>query len=45
MDRLLFAAYPFEELADGARWLDAVPISDPDRHKIATENARSLLRL
>jgi len=27
-DRLLFAAdYPFEEIADGARWFDAVPIA------------------
>lgn len=46
VDRLLFAAdYPFEELTDGARWLDNVPISDRDRQKIATENARELLRL
>jgi predicted TIM-barrel fold metal-dependent hydrolase len=45
-DRLLFAAdYPFEELDDGARWLDAAPISDRDRRKIARENARALLRL
>lgn len=45
-DRLLFAAdYPFEELQDGARWMDEVPISDADRRKIASENARSLLRL
>jgi predicted TIM-barrel fold metal-dependent hydrolase len=45
-DRLLFAAdYPFEELDDGARWLDAVPISEPDRRKIASENARRLLGL
>jgi predicted TIM-barrel fold metal-dependent hydrolase len=45
-DRLMFAAdYPFEELDDGARWMDAVPISDSDRRKIASENARSLLRL
>jgi 2,3-dihydroxybenzoate decarboxylase len=45
-DRLLFAAdYPFEELDDGARWLDSVPISERDRRKIASENARWLLRL
>jgi 2,3-dihydroxybenzoate decarboxylase len=45
-DRLLFAAdYPFEELADSARWLDTVPISEPDRAKIGSGNARRLLRL
>lgn len=45
-DRLMFAAdYPFEELEDGARWLDSVPISDRDRLKIAGDNARRLLRL
>lgn len=46
VDRLLFAAdYPFEALDDAARWLDAVPISDRDRQKVAAENARELLRL
>ncbi|MHB1568743.1 MAG: amidohydrolase family protein [Solirubrobacteraceae bacterium] len=46
VDRLMFAAdYPFEELQDGATWMDAVPISDIDRRKIASENARALLRL
>ncbi|HEY2202682.1 MAG TPA: amidohydrolase family protein [Solirubrobacteraceae bacterium] len=45
-DRVLFAAdYPFEEIADGARWLDSVPISESDRRKIASDNARALLRL
>lgn len=45
-DRLMFAAdYPFEELDDGAVWLDNVPISDGDRRKIASENARRLLHL
>lgn len=45
-DRLMFAAdYPFEELEDGAVWLDNVPISDGDRRKIASENARRLLHL
>ncbi len=43
-DRLLFAAdYPFEELQDGARWLEEAPISDTDRLKIANGNARRLL--
>jgi 2,3-dihydroxybenzoate decarboxylase len=45
-DRLLFAAdYPFEDMADGAEWLDAVAISDGDREKIAFGNARNLLGL
>jgi 2,3-dihydroxybenzoate decarboxylase len=45
-ERLMFAAdYPFEELADGARWLDSVPVSEGDREKIASQNARRLLRL
>ena len=45
-DQLLFAAdYPFEEMDDAARWLDDVPISDTDRLKIASGNARQLLRL
>lgn len=45
-DRLMFAAdYPFEELEDGTGWLDAVPVSDRDRRKIAADNARALLRL
>ena len=45
-DRLMFAAdYPFEELEDGADWLDRAPISDRDRHKIASENAARLLHL
>jgi 2,3-dihydroxybenzoate decarboxylase len=45
-DRLLFAAdYPFEEMADGAAWLDAVPISEADRLKIGRTNAQRLFGL
>lgn len=45
-DRILFAAdYPFEKTADAAMWFDAAPISDADRRKIGSENARRLLRL
>jgi hypothetical protein len=45
LDRLLFAAdYPFEEFEDGARWLEHVPISEHHRRKLASENARTLLR-
>ncbi|HLH64074.1 MAG TPA: amidohydrolase family protein [Solirubrobacteraceae bacterium] len=46
VDHLMFAAdYPFEEMEDGARWLEGVPLSDRDRRRIATDNARCLLRL
>lgn len=45
-DRLLFSAdYPFEHLRDGAEWFDAAPISDRDRERIGSTNARRLLRL
>jgi predicted TIM-barrel fold metal-dependent hydrolase len=45
-EKLLFAAdYPFEEMADGAHWLDAVPVSERDRERIAHTNARELLGL
>ena len=42
----MFAAdYPFEEPEDGARWFDALAISDLDREKIGRLNAQRLLRL
>ena len=45
-DRLMFAAdHPFEEMEDGARWLDRVEIAESDREKIARTNAERLLRL
>jgi gamma-resorcylate decarboxylase len=45
-DRVLFAAdYPFEDVADGARWMDTVPISEADRAKIGRDNAARLLGL
>lgn len=45
-ERILFAAdYPFEEMADGAHWFDALPISDRDRLKIGRTNALTLLGL
>jgi predicted TIM-barrel fold metal-dependent hydrolase len=45
-DRLLFATdYPFEEMADGARWFDEVSISEADRLKIGRTNAQRLLSL
>jgi predicted TIM-barrel fold metal-dependent hydrolase len=45
-DRILFAAdYPYEVMAQAARWIERAPISERDRHKIASGNARRLFRL
>jgi 2,3-dihydroxybenzoate decarboxylase len=45
-ERILFSVdYPFEDLAEGARWLDSAEISDAQRQKIASENARRIFRL
>jgi gamma-resorcylate decarboxylase len=45
-DRVMFAVdHPFEDIADGAEWFDAVAISEGDREKIAHANASRLLRL
>jgi predicted TIM-barrel fold metal-dependent hydrolase len=45
-DRVMFAAdHPFEDIADGADWFDALEL-DPDvRSKIAHGNAQRLLGL
>lgn len=45
-DRILYSVdYPFEDMAVAANWLDHAAISDPDRSKIAHDNARQLFRL
>jgi 2,3-dihydroxybenzoate decarboxylase len=45
-DRILFSVdYPFEDLAEGSAWLDAAEISDQDRPKIASANAKRLFHL
>jgi 2,3-dihydroxybenzoate decarboxylase len=45
-DRVLFACdHPFEDMAGGARWFDAVAISEADRLKIGRSNAQRLLSL
>jgi 2,3-dihydroxybenzoate decarboxylase len=45
-DRVLFASdYPFESMAEAARWFDAAPISPADRTKIGRTNAERLFRL
>jgi gamma-resorcylate decarboxylase len=46
VDRLVFASdYPFEEMHDGADWMDALPVSDRDRERIGRENVKRLLKL
>lgn len=46
VDRVMFSAdYPFERMADGAEWFDAVEISEADRLKVGRTNAAALLRL
>jgi 2,3-dihydroxybenzoate decarboxylase len=44
--RILFSVdYPFEDLAEGSKWLDSAEISDADRERISAGNARKLFRL
>jgi 2,3-dihydroxybenzoate decarboxylase len=46
VDRILFAIdYPFEDNAPGPRWLETVPLCDEDKAKIASGNAKRLLRM
>lgn len=46
VDRVLFAVdWPYAGNATGADWLRAAPLSDMDRQRIASENARRLLRI
>jgi gamma-resorcylate decarboxylase len=45
-DRLLFASdYPFETMHESAAWFERAPLNEADRHKIAVENARKLLKI
>jgi 2,3-dihydroxybenzoate decarboxylase len=45
-DRILFSIdYPYEDLKEGARFIDSVEISDADRQKICFQNAERLLKL
>jgi hypothetical protein len=46
VDRVLFSVdYPFGSNASGRALLDALPISPPDKAKVAGLNAERLLRL
>jgi predicted TIM-barrel fold metal-dependent hydrolase len=42
---LLSVDYPFEDLVEGASWLDSAEISDAQRRQIASGNARRIFRL
>jgi predicted TIM-barrel fold metal-dependent hydrolase len=45
-DRVMFAVdHPFEDVADGAEWFDALAIDDDVRSRIAHGNGRRLLGL
>jgi 2,3-dihydroxybenzoate decarboxylase len=46
IDRILFSVdYPFEANAPGPAWLASVPLCDEDKAKIASGNAKRLLRM
>jgi 2,3-dihydroxybenzoate decarboxylase len=46
VDRVLFSVdYPFEAQAPGPRWLANIPVSDDDKVKIASGNAKRILKL
>ena len=46
VDRILFSVdYPFEANAPGPAWLERVPLCDEDKAKIASGNAKRLLRM
>jgi len=46
VERVLWSAdYPFENISDAADWIDAAPISEAEREKIARANALKLFKL
>jgi 2,3-dihydroxybenzoate decarboxylase len=46
IDRILFSVdYPFEPNAPGTAWLERIPLCDEDKAKIASGNAKRLLRM
>ena len=45
-DRILYSVdFPYEDMGEAASWFDKASISEPDRLKIASRNARQLFRL
>ena len=46
VDRILFSVdYPFEHNAPGSHWLETIPLCDEDKAKIASGNAKRILRM
>ena len=45
-DSIMFSVdHPFEDMHEASAWLDAAPLSEQQREKISSENARRILRL
>jgi len=45
-DRVLYSVdYPYEDMGEANDWFERVPITEPDRVKIARSNAQKLFRL
>ncbi len=45
-DRVMYSVdYPYEDVMEAQSWIDQAAISDADRRKISSDNARKLLRL
>src|SRR5262249_9341629 len=46
VDRIMFSVdYPFEAQPPAPRWLANIPVSDEDKVKIASGNAKRILKL
>lgn len=46
VDRIMFSVdYPFESNAPGPKWLEQAPLCDEDKAKIASGNAKRILKL
>jgi predicted TIM-barrel fold metal-dependent hydrolase len=46
IDRILFSVdYPFVANAPATRWIDTVPLSNEDKVKLLSGNAKRLLRM
>lgn len=46
IDRVMFSVdFPYESMQEGATWFDSCPLQGEDRVKVASANARKLLKL
>jgi predicted TIM-barrel fold metal-dependent hydrolase len=46
VDRIMFSVdWPYASNARGVEWLKSAPLTDTNREKIASENARRILKL